>query len=70
VITNSDRTAVYFYLNDEDDPYQTTLKDARVVLKISKLSKFEWYRAYGYARRLDTTVYGYLNTLKAITHGY
>jgi len=70
VIIKGDRLGLYFYINSESNIYNSTLKDARSLLKVSKLGNIYWYGWLDATRSKDTTVYGYLTTLKKRTHGY
>lgn len=70
MIIKGDRLGLYFYINSESNIYNATLKDSRAILKISKLCNIYWYGWIDYRQQKDTTVHGYLTTLKKRTHGY
>lgn len=70
MITSEKLNHPYFYIVPFGKSYTSTLKDARAVLKISKLCEFNWYEPRGVRNTEDTTAYAYLTYLKENSHGY
>lgn len=70
MIRSANKAKLYFYIDKSYRDYTSTLKDARAILKVSKLCKFRWFRAYGEPPGMDTTAYGYLTHLREGLNGY
>ncbi len=70
MIRSANKAKLYFYIDKSYRDYTSTLKDARAVLKISKLCEFDWFEDYYKPDKTDTSVYSYLRHQKESSHGY
>lgn len=70
MIRRAIKDRLYFYIDQSHRDYTSTLKDARAVLKISKLCDFDWFEDCYRPDKTDTSVYSYLRHQKRNSHGY